>query len=236
MKLALVFPVHNESEIIIEALNSALQDLSNFADCEWQIIVVENGSSDDTYTLASQFAKNDRIEVVQSAVASKGSAIRYGWELIDADVYCFSDIDQSINLKAAVPKLIKAFKEGVDVVTFVRQINSGSGRPLYRRLISKVYASMARILVGTNLQDLPCGMKAVSRDARDNLVPAIKNQDWFFDSELLLRAELKKYKIAEINATWTENRFSNRQARLPIIKVALQYLRALINFRRNSRP
>lgn len=232
MKVIIVFPVHNESQIIQVALQTAFDSLPKLSDINWQIVVVENGSTDNTYELANNCSISRYINVIKHDIPSKGLAIKKAWESFEADVYCFSDIDQSINLSNALPKIVESINAGNDIVTFVRVVSKESGRPLYRRILSSVYHLVAQIIVKTKLKDLPVGLKAVTKHSRDILLPKIKNTDWFFDSELLLRAEELGMKIDEIHSPWVETRFKKRTNRLPITKVSKEYLKALLSFKK----
>jgi glycosyltransferase involved in cell wall biosynthesis len=232
MKIVIVFPLHNEAEILEKALDYALQVLPNIIDIEWRIIVVENGSTDNSVNLLKKYAEHRAVKVLSSPLAAKGSAIKFGWLSEQADVYCFSDIDQSIDLAEVLPQIVRYIRDGAEVVTCVRDQKT---RPLTRRLTSRGYRFLAKLIMGTKLNDLPCGMKAITHEVKKEILPKVKEESWFFDSELLLRAEAANLKIIEIPATWVENRFLNRKQRLPMLKISWQYIRALIRLRATLR-
>ena len=120
------------------------------------------------------------------------------------------DLDLSTDLNH-LNKLLKALENGFDIAVGSR-LAKGSvveGRSWLRELTSRTLNFFfIQIFFQTHFTDAQCGFKAVNRKVVDNLLPYIKDNDWFFDGELLIVAEKSGYKIYEEPVHWTDNRTS----------------------------
>ena len=100
-------------------------------------------------------------------------------------------------------------------------------RSLLRKFISKIYRFILRLILGVKTKDAPCGFKAVNRTIIKNILPQIKNNEWFFDTEMVVLAEKNNYRIKEIPVIWTEHKKIGRKSRVNFIKVSLGYLKEI---------
>jgi hypothetical protein len=115
------------------------------------------------------------------------------------------DVDLSTKLNA-FPLLIKALDEGYGVAIGSRLIgDSKVRRGLKREITSRTYNFLIRMMFFPSFHDAQCGFKAVRRDAVQEIVPFIKDQAWFFDTELLLLAQKKGYRIKEVPVEWVDD-------------------------------
>lgn len=230
----LVLPVYNEALILERSVRTVHALLTKIFPAPWRLIIAENGSTDGTAAIAERLAAElPNVVVLQTTAASKGEAIRFAWQSLQAERYFFSDVDLSVDLSTALPAMLASFAQGADVVTGARSLkNSVVHRPAYRRFVSWGYAQIAHLITGTRLHDLPCGCKGVTRRVIDELLSQIRSNSWFFDSELLLLAEAKGYKIAEVPVHWTEYRYPERRRSISIPRIARQYVAALWQIRR----
>jgi hypothetical protein len=115
------------------------------------------------------------------------------------------DVDLSTKL-TALPPLIKALDEEYGVAIGSR-LTHGSKvkRGLKREITSRTYNLLIKAMFLPSFHDAQCGFKAVRRDAVQQIVPFIKDQAWFFDTELLLLAQKKGYRIKEIPVEWVDD-------------------------------
>ncbi len=232
-KLVLVVPAHNEASVIASTVLSLVATLSQHYQYPWELVIAENASTDDTKKIGAHLAATiPHVILLTSEVAGKGRAIRDAWTQRDGDIYGFVDADNSVDCDDALPKIMPAFAEGADIVAASRRLKTSAvSRPLYRRCISQCYSILVRLFVGTSLTDTACGCKFVTRRVVKDLVPHIKNNQWFFDSELVLTAERKKYSLKEIGVRWAEYEYPDRR-RIPFTRIAWQYFRELSRLRR----
>ena len=231
--VVLVLPAYNEAGIIVESIHKAHAICGDVFKQNWKIIIVDNGSTDGSSSLVLAASRRlSNVSLLELPTAGKGAALSAGWEAAVADIYFFTDADLSADLAEALPKALDAFVKGATVVVGSRFLpNSIAHRSLFRQFISRSYHLLSQLLVGTKLTDLPCGFKAVTRQARDRLLPQVKSMQWFFDSELLLIAEATKEKIAEVPVIWEERKVGVSVSTLPIVRTSVEYTRELLLLR-----
>lgn len=235
LRIDVVIPVYNEER----ALPGSIAELHAFLEAHiparWRIVIADNASVDATpevgRALAAQY---DRVEYLRLEQKGRGRALRRAWSTSDADIVSYMDVDLSTNLDAFVP-LVTAIAEGGYDVAIGSRLTRGARvtRQWKRELISRGYNLLIRLFFPRRtFADAQCGFKAVSRRAVDELLPLVENNHWFFDSELLLRALQRGYRVAEVPVAWIED----LDTRVKIAKTALEDVRGLIRVRLSSPP
>jgi hypothetical protein len=115
------------------------------------------------------------------------------------------DVDLSTNLRF-FPILIHGLELGYDVAIGSRLLQaSQTQRSRKREALSRVYNGLVKLLFRNRFSDAQCGFKAVRRTVAAALLPLVENRGWFFDTELLLQAERRGYKIFEVPVEWIED-------------------------------
>lgn len=201
-----VIPVYNE-EIVLARSVAILRDfLAKNLSCRWRIVVADNGSVDGTLAIARELAQQyPDVGYVQLEQKGRGRALRKAWLESDADVVSYMDVDLSTKLDA-FPELLHALEEGCDIAIGSRLMKgSNVKRSLKREVTSRGYNLLIKAMFCSSFSDAQCGFKAVKRDAVQVLVPLIKDQAWFFDTELLLLAGMKGYRIKDVPVEWVED-------------------------------
>ncbi|MEI6510821.1 MAG: glycosyltransferase [Candidatus Uhrbacteria bacterium] len=236
MKVLMVIPAYNE-ELVIE--NSLRQSVAAFdgllRDYDWMILVADNGSVDRTCEIVRSVAcDHSRVGLFPLQQKGKGLAIREAWKSRDADVYAFMDADLATDLRD-VPALIDgATRRGVAAGSRFHR-DSVVRRSLSRRIVSRVYRLIARVLVSISAQDLQCGFKAVRRDAAQVLFPLWTHEGFFFDTEILAHAERCGFVVANIPVRWEEGRDARRKTSVKIFATAWDNFKHLWILRRKLR-
>ena len=198
-RTVIVIPAYNEAKTLVDKV---LQLEKFTRDMEVDIIIANNASTDETGTLASRLADEyPRILYNPISEKGKGLAIKKTWLTYDYEVYAFMDADLSTDLEA-LPRLIEAANQGIAIGSRYLP-ESKTKRTLKRKIISKGYIALFKTLYGIEIGDSQCGFKAINRQVRDNVLPYVKDNGFFFDTELLVRAS-KKYKITEVPVHWQE--------------------------------
>lgn len=202
-------PVYNEEkelEINIQKLSDFCK--KNLAEYEWKITISDNASSDNTPIIASKIAKkNPRITLFRLEEKGRGRAVKRAWSNSDCDYCVYMDLDLSTDLKH-LPNLIKALQNGYDIAIGSRLAKGANveGRTLLREITSRTLNFFfIQVWFHTHFTDAQCGFKGVTRKVVDELIPKIKDNDWFFDGELLIVGEKSGYKIYEEPVHWTDN-------------------------------
>jgi dolichyl-phosphate beta-glucosyltransferase len=233
-RLAIVVPAFNESAHIEAAVSELLRYLDE-AEPGGQVIVVDDGSSDDTRALAQQMAEQDpRVRVLgYDDNRGKGHAVRAGVLAADAEVICFLDADQSTPV-TEVANILEAVRQGAQVVIgsrFRPDANLVERQPLLRRLFGAGFRWLARRMLGLTASDVTCGFKGFTRAAARELFALSTINGWAFDAELLVIAQRLGLTVVEVPITWRDC----RDSRVRPLANALEAWRQLRQVRRNLR-
>lgn len=224
-------PVYNEANCLamsVKKLRHFLQT-NNFA-YSWQIVIVDNGSTDNTIEIAKEL-KEQYPEVDYFCLKQKGRgrALREAWFRSKADIVSYMDADLATDL-GAFPLLIEAVLiDGFDIATGSRLIKgSFVKRSLKREFLSRCYILLLKCFLRISFRDAQCGFKALNRTVIENVLPKVLDQEWFFDSELLFKCQKYGYKIKEIPVHWIEGKSS----KVEILKTIKNYLSSIIRLKK----
>ncbi len=229
LQLTIIIPIHNEAGFLGPALSEMREQLDTVA-AIYQIILVENGSTDDTYEEARTIARGDtRVKVIRAPVADYGMAIRTGMEaaeergwLVVFDIDYFSGGFASSVVEQAARNDV--------VIGSKRAAGSSDRRPWIRRLATRVFNFLLRKVVGSGLSDTH-GMKAIRASAAGELLPHVRLTQDLFDTELVIRAERSGYRIIEVPVVVEEM----REARSSLLGRVPRTLWGLMRLRRSLR-
>lgn len=202
-----VIPVYNEAHVLAQSIGTLVGFLGAQLPYAWRIVVADNASTDGTLGVAERLAaQHPRVVVQHLAQKGRGRALRTAWLASEASVLSYMDVDLSTEL-AAFPALIRAIaEEGYDLATGSRLLRrSRTTRSFKREALSRAYNGLIRAVLWTHFSDAQCGFKALSRPAAQALLPRVENQTWFFDTELLVLAEKKGYRLKELPVRWVED-------------------------------
>jgi len=233
MGVIIVIPAYNEELILEKSILKLFSFCQNNLDLDWQIIIADNDSSDQTGKIAQNLAaKFWQIKYFFVDVKGKGAAIKTAWQKSSAEIYCFMDADLATDL-VALPELIREIGAGHDLVVgsrFHRQ--SKVSRSLVRKLVSLAYRLVLKIILKTKINDAPCGFKAINHKVKQDILPQIRNQEWFFDSEMVILAEKKGFKIKEIPVIWHDPREGKDKSRVKTLSLGLAYFKEVLKLKK----
>ena len=202
----IVVPVYNEEKALpgsIERLTGFLQD--NVAN-PWQVIIADNASTDRTRPVSEELSRQySGVSYFYLPQKGRGRALRATWLASEADIVSYMDVDLSTDL-AHFPQLIEALESGHHVVTGSRlSKESQVTRAFKREFISRSYNLLVKSMFFTGFPDAQCGFKALTRPAAQAIIPYIENNNWFFDTELLIIAAKRGYRIKSIPVKWDDD-------------------------------
>jgi glycosyltransferase involved in cell wall biosynthesis len=229
-----VIPVYNEEKALPGSIAQLRDFLGQTFPHPWRIVIADNASTDRTpevgAALAAEFLDVHYLRLEQKG---RGRALRTAWLSSDADILSYMDVDLSTNLNAFPPLIEAIATRGYDLATGSRLMPaSRTTRTLKREVISRGYNLLIKLLFWHRFSDAQCGFKAITREAARELVPLVEDQSWFFDTELLLRAEQRGYRIAEVPVEWIED----LDSRVNIIQTAIDDVRGLLRVRFGPPP
>lgn len=226
-----VIPVLNEAHVLRKSVNTVRSYLKQNFPYQWQILVVDNGSTDGTQKVAEELSKEypGEVRFMYLQQRGRGRALRNAWLQSKADIVCYMDVDLSTDLKH-LNELIGSIAEGgYDISTGSRLMRaSQTKRSFKREMISRIYNIMVKVALGTKFSDAQCGFKAVSRAAVEQIVPVIEDQSWFFDTELLVLGEKNGYRIKDIPVVWLED----DDSRVKIFQTGWDDIKGIVRLRK----
>ena len=225
-----IIPVLNEAHVLEKSVETLFDFLRASLRYRWRIVIVDNGSTDGTQNVAKELASTyPWIRVLRLLQKGRGRALRYAWLQSTADMVCYMDVDLSTKLEH-VPELLDSIAhDGYDVATGSRLMReSRTSRSLKREVISRIYNIFVKAVLFTRFSDAQCGFKALSRNAVEKIVPQIKDQAWFFDTEMLVLAEKQGYRIKDIPVEWVED----DDSRVKIIQTGWEDIKGVFRLRR----
>ena len=234
-RVDVVIPVYNEER----ALPQSIPELRAFlagADFpyDWRIRIADNASIDNTPAVSRELEKQfpGEVEYVRIERKGRGFALKQVWGEGDAEVRTYMDVDLSTGLET-FPALTKAVAEDGYGVAIGSRLMKGARvtRSLKRRILTSGYNTMIKGMFFTRFSDAQCGFKAISREVAERVLPRIENNNWFFDTELLILAEKMGYRIKDVPVRWVED----TDTRVKIGGTIMEDVRGLVRMRR-ERP
>ncbi len=208
LSVDVLLPVYNEEEDLAKSVTK-LRDflLENLTDYDWRVVVGDNASTDRTLEIAKELSEQyPEVGYFHLDQKGRGRALRHAWTTSDADIMSYMDLDLSTGLEAFPPMVNALAHEGYDLGTGSRLARGAQvERSLYREFISRSYNLLIKLMFWHNFSDAQCGFKAITQRAARDLVPLVEDKNWFFDTELLLLAEHKGYRIYDAPVRWRED-------------------------------
>ncbi len=225
----IVLPVLNEAHILEESVRALCMYMDDNLPYRYQIIIADNGSTDGTRRVAAMLAEHfPAVRVVCLPEKGRGRALKQVWLQSRADIVSYMDIDLSTNLDAFVPMITPLVTGDAAIAVGSRLMEeSQTTRGLKRDIISRCYNRLIRWTMRTKFVDAQCGFKAMRRDVAQQLLPHVKDTAWFFDTELLVKAEYEGYTIHEEPVEWIED----TDSRVHIVKTAVEDIKGLSRVR-----
>jgi len=200
-------PVYNEEGV----LESSIRRLRSYLDESFpfsaSVVIVDNASVDGTWAIATRLSEEiGGVEAIHLDEKGKGLAIRTAWSASRSPIVAYMDADLSTGLDGLLP-LIAPLVSGHSQLSIGSRIDPGARvlRGAKREFISRTYTLLLRGALRCNFSDAQCGFKAMRRDAVDPLMGLVKDQHWFFDTELLLQAERQGLRIHEVPVDWIDD-------------------------------
>jgi putative flippase GtrA len=203
----IVIPVYNEEA----DLEAGVRRLRTYLDFSFPfssvVTVADNASTDGTWAIACDLARTvPGVGAIHLDQKGRGRALRTAWLASGADVVAYMDVDLSTDLDALLP-LVAPLLSGHSHLAIGSRLAPGAYvvRSPKREVISRSYNLILRTVLGNRFSDAQCGFKALRRDTAVALLPFVDDQEWFFDTELLIEAERRGLRIHEVPVDWVDD-------------------------------
>jgi len=222
-------PVYNEEKVLAESVRRLHSYLTAQFPFRFVITIADNGSTDSTFMLARKIsAELSWVRAVHFDRKGRGFALRHVWGGSDADVVAYMDADLSTGLDAFLPLVTPLVSGHSDLSTGSRLMRgSDVVRGAKREIISRGYNMLLHAFLSARFSDAQCGFKAGRTEVITALLPAVEDDGWFFDTELLMLAQRRGLRIAEIPIVWVED----PDSKVDIVRTALDDLRGMVRLR-----
>jgi len=206
-EITAVIPVYNDRVSLKEAIPRSLEELEIISE-HFELIIAEDGSTDGSPDLVKNYTERDpRVRLLHSDKRlGRGKALNNAFSASNGMIVCYYDVDLSTDMHY-LPVLIGAIREGYDIATGSRLMpESDVARTGEREIASLGYNLLVKMFLRSPLHDHQCGFKAFQRDRVLALIPSMRASHWFWDTELLVRAQRAGYKIKEIPVRWQQGK------------------------------
>jgi dolichyl-phosphate beta-glucosyltransferase len=203
-----VIPAYNESSRIRPTLDALLR-YTHEQSWDAEILVVNDGSSDETAQIVREYGKlHPQVLLVENpGNRGKGYSVRNGMLHARGDIALFTDADLSSPMTEA-PKLFAAIAAGADIAIGSRWLRTElqtERQPLYRQAFGRIFNLVLRVVLGLRFADTQCGFKAFRRDAAQRIFPLQKIERWGFDPEILFLARRARLRVEEVPVVWAHS-------------------------------
>lgn len=202
---SIVIPAYNESARIRPTLDEILRYAQEQA-WDVKILVVNDGSSDDTAQIVREYGKlHPQVVLLENpGNRGKGYSVRNGMLHADGDICLFTDADLSSPITEAA-KLFEALAGGADIAIGSRWLRPDlqtERQSLLRQAFGRIFNLVLRVILGLHFADTQCGFKAFRREAAQRIFPLQKIERWGFDPEILFLARRAGLRVDEVPVVW----------------------------------
>ena len=224
-EVEIVIPVHNERVALEGSVRMLHAYLSRAFPFSWQITIVDNASTDGTLGVARRLMYElPEVGAMHLPAKGRGRALRTAWSASHARVLAYMDVDLSTELSALLPLIAPLVSGHSDVAIGTRLHRAARvERSARRELISRCYNGLLHLVLHARFSDAQCGFKAIRAQVAHDLLPLVADQEWFFDTELLVLAQRRGLRIHEVPVDWVED----LDSRVDIVSTALADLRGV---------
>ncbi len=224
-KVDIIIPVYyKESSHLEHRIKQQLaffkKHLNNY---DWKIVIANNGPKKDALSAAKSLSKKYKeVECSDIDNPGRGWSLSTAWFNSKADIVMYMDADLATNLESVVIMLNLLMSGSCDIAIGSRYVKGAHAkRTLNRYMLSKGYNLMLNYILGLKVLDAQCGFKGLKKEVARSIIPLTKDRKWFFDTELLYRAQQHGYRIKEIPVEWREQKETSVQ----ILSVIADYIK-----------
>ncbi|MEA1944786.1 MAG: dolichyl-phosphate beta-glucosyltransferase [Euryarchaeota archaeon] len=234
-EISLVLPAYNEAERLKDTVRQVVDALQKITP-SFEIIIAEDGSTDGTDRIAEELAeKYSYIKHLHSDERlGRGSALNRAFKSSEGEILAYIDVDLATDMKH-LAELINHIRNGYDLATGSRMMpHSDTVRSFKRGFASKGFNFLVRTILRSKLHDHQCGFKAFRREALLDLLDQVRDKHWFWDTEILVRAQRSGYMVAEFPVRWRSGDSSKVDLKRDVVGMGGAIIRLWLEFTFNA--
>ena len=205
-EVSVVLPAYNEEGTIEETVEVTLRTLASFLPAgSYEVVVAEDGCEDRTPAVAGRLAReHEPVRHVHSDERQgRGGALEHAFRESRGGTLAYFDTDLATDMTHLEELVESVRSEGYDLATGSRWLpDSEADRPAKRGVPSLGYNGLVRLMLRSRLQDHQCGFKAFDRETLFALLGDVEDDHWFWDTEVLVRAQRAGYRVKEFPVGW----------------------------------
>ncbi len=207
VEVSVVLPAYNDEATLASTLETTLDTLEAFLAPEsFEVLIAEDGCTDRTPELAARLAREDsRVKHVHSDERlGRGGALSRAFRIAEGDTLAYFDTDLATDM-SHLEELVESVRSGeYDIATGSRLLaGSEVRRPAKRDVPSRTYNGLVRLFLRSSVHDHQCGFKAFNSEILETLLTEVEDDHWFWDTEVLVRAQRAGYRVNEFPVEWT---------------------------------
>jgi hypothetical protein len=221
----IVVPVYDEQAALDDSVRRLHRFLSQQFPFSWTIAIIDNASTDATPAIGAALAAElPGVAFRRLERKGRGHALRTAWSASSARVVAYMDVDLSTDLRALLP-LVAPLLSGHSDVAIGSRLAPGARvtRGPKREVISRAYNRILHAALRARFSDAQCGFKAVRTETARRLLADIRDDAWFFDTELLVLAQRRGLRIHEVPVDWVDD----PDSRVDVLRTAADDLRGV---------
>jgi len=207
--ISVVIPAYNEEVNILSTLEEVVSYLKSKFRENWEVIVVDDGSRDNTANLVVSYIHKHNLDanvklLKNNTNKGKGFSVKRGMLEAKGILRLFMDADNSTKIRE-LDKMLSLIDRGYDIIVASRRLPQSTiyhDQPFLRRFIGKVYHILVSLLLGLNLSDYSCGFKLFKREAADFIFSRQLIEGWIFDAEVLFIGNKANFLIKDVPVGW----------------------------------
>lgn len=230
VNLSTVIPAYNEEDMLEDTVESVRKEHRKHYGENYEIIIVEDGCNDRTPEIAGKL--EERYKEVShlhfKERQGRGRAVEEAFRQARGEILVYMDADLATDV-SHLDDLISCIEDGYSIVTGSRRLaSSDADRTFSRRVASWGFNSATQFLFNSGVKDHQCGFKAFDREVMYDLIKDVDRSHWFWDTEILIRAQKRGYRVKELPITWREKQDSKVDLLKDTLEMGLKMLHLLL--------
>ena len=229
MELSIILTCLNQEKVLENSVKK-IKDILNHTKINYEIVIVDDGSTDATYEIMQRLSKRYKnIRLLKHSVnIGRGKAVSNGFKIAKGEFVGFLDTDLELSPNY-IPMFLDELKKGYDAAVYYRKYKHNL-QGILRAITSHSYNFLVRLILNVSLKDTETGFKFFRREKILPLLDEIKEEKWFWDTEIMVRSYLKNLKILEIPLIYVPNKEGGSTVK--IFSDSLDFFKKLIKFRK----